>query len=318
MSVNGAIPAPGQGARPGAGAMREDQAARLRKLVAEVRAGKAGARITDSLVPTRVVAITSGKGGVGKTSVTINLALALAQRKQRVAILDADLGLANVDIAMGLLPRFNLMHVITGEKTLEEIIVEGPLGVAVIASGSGIRELANLADGDRGRLLASLEGLKAKYDFLLIDTSAGLGRNVLGFVLAADEIIVVTTPEPTALLDAYSMVKVVFQENKDAQIKLVVNMVRDEAEAREVADKMAILVHRFLGAVVEPAAWIPRDNAVGEAIREQTPLLMLYPNSAATRCIQALAGRLASGRAQGAKSDLRGFFSRVMDLIRRK
>lgn len=300
-----------------------DQAERLRKLAAAVRARKMGAagqaeRITDAIVPTRVVAVTSGKGGVGKTSVTINLGLALAQRKQRVAILDADLGLANVDIAMGLLPRFNLMHVISGEKTLEEIIVEGPLGVSVIASGSGVRELANMSDNDRTRLLGSLSGLKNRFDFLLIDTAAGLNRNVLGFVLAADEIIVVTTPEPTALLDAYSMVKVVFAENPAALIKLVVNMVRDEAEAREVADKMAILVHRFLGGAVEPAAWVPRDPAVGDAVREQTPLLMLYPNSAATRCIQALAGKLAAGRERGAKSDLGGFFSRVMDFLRRK
>jgi len=298
--------------------MVEDQAARLRKLVAAVRTGKTEARVTDELVPTRAITITSGKGGVGKTSLTINLAIALAQRKQRVLLLDADLGLANVDIAMGLLPRYNLMHVITGEKSLEEIIIEGPLGVSVIASGSGVRELANLSDDGRNRLLESLTTLKKRYDFLLIDTSAGLGRNVLGFVLAADESLVVTTPEPTALLDAYSMVKVVFQENGEARMQLVVNMVRDEAEAREVSDKMTMLVHRFLGKVVEPGGWIVRDPNVGEAVREQTPLLMLYPGSPASRCIQSLGARIASGREAGARSDLRGFFTRVMSLLGRR
>jgi len=296
----------------------QDQAARLRRLVAEVRGGRTTARVTDAIIPTRVVAITSGKGGVGKTSLSINLGLALAQRKQKVAILDADLGLANVDIAMGLLPKYNLAHVIRGERTLEEIIIEGPFGISVIASGSGVSELANLSDDKRDILLSSLAGLKRRYDFLIIDTSAGLGRNVLGFVLAADEVLVVTTPEPTSFIDAYSMIKVVLQENPDARVKLVINMVRDEAEAREVGDRLVLLANRFLGATVTPEAFIVRDPSVGEAVREQTPLLMLYPNCAAAKCIHSLAAKLASGRAAGAKSDLRGFFSRVVDLIRRR
>jgi len=292
----------------------EDQASRLRKLVAEVRSGKTS-RITSAMAPTRSIAVTSGKGGVGKTNVTANLAIALAQRKQRVLVLDADLGLANIDIAMGLLPRFNLMHVIKGEMSLEEIIVQGPLGVSVIASGSGIRELANLSDERRARLLSSLATLKSGYDFLLIDTSAGLGRNVLGFVLAADEILVVTTPEPTAMLDAYSMIKVVLQENPRAQVKIIVNMVRDEAEAREVSDKLTVLVHRFLNSAISPLGYIVRDTRVSEAVREQNPLLMLFPGAPAARCIQAMAAQLTNGRLAPPRSDLKGFFSRVVDFL---
>jgi len=294
----------------------EDQAARLRKLVAELRSGKSPARITRTLVPTRVIAVTSGKGGVGKTNVTTNLALALAQRKQRVLVLDADLGLANVDVAMGLLPRYNLAHVLRGEMELEEIITTGPLGVSIIASGSGVRELANLSDAARSRLLESLASLKADYDFLLIDTSAGLGRNVLGFVLAADEVLVVTTPEPTAFVDAYSMMKVIFQENPRARVRLVLNMVATEAEARDVADKLTVLAHRLLGAAITPLGYILRDERVGESVREQTPLLILYPASPAARCIHSLAAHLTNGRGSAAQSDLRGFFSRVVDLLK--
>jgi len=295
----------------------EDQASRLRKLVAEVRAGKSAARVTEALAPTRTLAVTSGKGGVGKTNVTANLALALAQRKQRVLILDADLGLANVDIMMGLLPKYNLMHVLRGDLSLEEIIVAGPLGVSVIASGSGIQELANLDDARRGRLLLSLASLKRSYDYLLIDTSAGLGKNVLGFVLAADETLVVTTPEPPAMLDAYSMIKVIIQENPQAQVRLVVNMVRDEAEGREVSDKMTVLAHRFLGAAISPLGYVTRDPRVSDAVREQTPLLMLYPTSPAARCVQSLAMKLTDGRVGPPQGDLKGFFTRVVDLLRR-
>ena len=293
----------------------DDQASRLRKLAAEVRSGKPRGRIAKEVVHTRTIAITSGKGGVGKTHLTTNLALALAQRKQRVLVFDADLGLANVDIAMGLLPRYNLMHVLHGEMTLEEIIVKGPLGVSIIASGSGIRELANLTDEARGRLLSALASLKAGYDYLLIDTSAGLSRNVLGFVLAADEALVVTTPEPTALLDAYSMIKVVFQEDPHAQVRLIVNIVRDEKEAREVSDKLTVLAHRFLNASISPLGYVVRDHHVGEAVREQDPLLMLYPGAPASRCIQTLAAQLLNGKTGMGRSDLQGFFSRVVDFL---
>ena len=293
----------------------DDQAAKLRRLVAQTRGGREPERLSRAVVPTRVIAVTSGKGGVGKTNVTANLALALARRRQRVLVLDADLGLANVDIAMGLLPRYNLAHVLRGELELEDVITIGPLGVHLIASGSGIRELANLSDTARNRLLESLGSLKGEYDWLLIDTSAGLGKNVVGFVMAADEVLVVTTPEPTALADAYSMIKVIFQERPRARVRLVVNMVRDEVEAREVADKITVLAHRFLGATVLPLGHVVRDPRVGEAVREQTPLVLLFPGSPAARCIHVLAGALADGRAPAAHEDLRGFFSRVMEFI---
>ncbi len=295
----------------------EDQASRLRKLVAEMRSGKPGGRLTEALVPVRAIAITSGKGGVGKTNMTANLALALAQRKQRVLVLDADLGLANVDIAMGLLPRYNLMHVLSGEMTLEEIMVTAPLGVSVIASGSGIRALVDLTDDARAKLLEALASLKKKYDFLLIDTSAGLGRNVLGFVLAADEILVVTTPEPTALRDAYSLIKLVFQENSHAVVKLIVNMVRNEAEAREVSDRLTVLAHHFLGAAIAPLGYVVSDPHVGESVRAQNPLLMLYPGSPASRCIKSIALQLTNGQVKGARSDLKGFFARVLEFLNR-
>ncbi|GAB4257818.1 MinD/ParA family protein [Thermincola ferriacetica] len=165
---------------------------------------------------TRIIAVTSGKGGVGKTNFTINFALSLMAYGQKVIVLDADLGLANIDVILGISPKYNLYHVLKGEKTIQEIIVPGPQGLQIIAGGSGIQELANLRRWQVEQFIAKLGELEGLADILIIDTAAGLSRNVMSFVLAADEVIVITTPEPTAITDAYGLVKVMTTKKRTA------------------------------------------------------------------------------------------------------
>src|SRR5690554_1344524 len=189
-----------------------DQAVGLRKLVNKGQKSNS-----------RVIVVASGKGGVGKTNIAVNLALALRQLDNCVALIDVDLGLANVDIVLGITPPYNLGHVFRGEKTLVEIIEDGPLGIKLLAGGSGMSELANLTGWRLEQFVKSLDELNREFDFVVLDTGAGIGQNVLSFALATDEVLVVTTPEPTAITDAYGLIKVVFQRNPQAQIRLIVD-----------------------------------------------------------------------------------------------
>jgi flagellar biosynthesis protein FlhG len=296
----------------------EDQAEKLRALARQVKAHKsqvgvqmpASAHTVESVA--RVLAVTSGKGGVGKSNLSVNLALALCQRGKRVILLDADLGLANADLLLGLSPRFNLHHLVMGLKPLHEIITEGPLGLKVIASGSGVVQLANLSSQQRERIISSFSLIEDQADFILVDTGAGISRNVLSFVLAADEVVVVTTPEPTARLDAYGLIKVVSQENINARLFLVVNQVQDDAEGDEVGELMRTLALRFLNMRLEYLGCVHRDNCVTKAVREGQPFILGHPQSAASRGVVALAGKLlAGGREDQVDSGFKSFLSKV-------
>ncbi|SMB94086.1 flagellar biosynthesis protein FlhG [Thermanaeromonas toyohensis ToBE] len=277
-----------------------DQAARLRELVG--KQGGAGGR---------VIAVTSGKGGVGKTSIAVNLSLALARRHKQVMLLDADLGLANIDILLGLVPRWDLSQVVRGEKQLKDIIVEGPEGILLIPGGSGVRELADLTIQQQEILLESLREITAGMDFLLVDTSAGISRQVLSFVAAAGEGIVVTTPEPTALTDAYGLIKGL--SRLKVKLHLVVNRATTLRDGREAAERLQAVAERFLSLKLSFLGVIPEDKAVGLAVREQKPLLIYHPTSAAARAIDEVADRLlglpVTGRGGG------GFFQRLYLLL---
>ncbi len=239
-----------------------DQANKLRVLAEQIRREKRGngsgrkrkgverASFKGAML-TRTIAITSGKGGVGKSNLTVNLAICLARLGKKVLVLDADLGLANIDVMMGLSPKDKtLQYVVNGRKRIQDIVLEGPEGVQVIANGSGIQELANLSDVERRRIIGEVSNLEGKYDFLLVDTGAGISKNVMSFILATEEIVIVTTPEPTAVMDAYGIIKVVSQQNRDVRVKLVVNMVKNKTEAQEVINKIISVSQRFLGIVV--------------------------------------------------------------------
>lgn len=284
-----------------------DQAEGLRQLSGAGRAPRRAVHAGPSGSRSRCLAVTSAKGGVGKTNLAVNLGLALAARGLRVGVLDADLGLANVDLVLGMTPPYDIGHVLYGQKTLEEILLEGPNGLKVLAGGAGLYELANLSRWRLERLVRSLSQLDELLDILLIDTGAGISRNVLSFVLEVEEVLVVTTPEPPSIADAYSMIKVITLEGRRSRVHLVVNMARDEREAHAVYRKLEALSNQFLQTSLRYLGFVPRDEAVGWAVRQQVPVLLSYPSSRASQAIGRLAAvlegglevRQASGQPQG-------------------
>jgi flagellar biosynthesis protein FlhG len=298
-----------------------DQAGALRKLKsgerksAEVQgAGLDEAPGTQRAAGVRVISITSGKGGVGKTNITVNLACLLTQMKKKILILDADMGLANIDVILGLTPKYNLSHVLNGQKTMEEAIIKGPGGIMILPSASGIQEMSDLSKGQKLTLLDEMRALSSQVDFLLIDTAAGIAGNVMYFNMAATEIIVVTSPEPTSLTDAYAIIKVLHQKHAKKHFRLLVNLVRDAREGREVYQRLNQATYRFLNLNVEYLGHILYDEKLPEAVKQQQAFTSAYPNAPASKCLVALAEKLC--REQPSGSDLGGisfFWERVID-----
>jgi flagellar biosynthesis protein FlhG len=294
----------------------QDQAESLRQLMGRINTPLP---IEKPLTPNsacRVIAVTSGKGGVGKTNVSVNLALAFAARGKKVLLYDADLGLANVDVMLGVIPRFTLLNVLNGQKTLKEIIVEGPGGIRLVASGSGgVQELADLNEIQRNKFLEALLELQHESEIILIDTGAGLHRNVLAFALAAEEVIVVTTPEPTALMDAYGMIKILYREKKNPTVNVVVNMAANQLEADEAGKKLVVLSKRFLNLNVEYIGFVPRDAGMIRAVKEQKPVMLSSPLSPAGVHLSRLAEILLSGKTQTGDGNLLLFFKKVTKIF---
>lgn len=244
----------------------------------------------------RIITVTSGKGGVGKSNVIVNLGLALAARGHRVIVVDADLGLANVDILLGITPEFTLQHVIDGERSLREVIVEGPGGVRIVPGCNGIPRIADLSARKRRVVLKQFETLEADADFLLIDTAAGLGRNVVQFALAADEVVIVTTPEPSAVTDAYAMIKVLHREQASAPLlRLIVNVARNREQAVEIAEKITAVARQFLHVPIKPLGYVLYDDHLRQAVMQRKPVLAAYPNAPAARAVRTIAEVLDTG-----------------------
>jgi len=189
-----------------------DQAEKLRKMALNIRQ-QIEAEMAWGPKRTRVIVISSGKGGVGKSTLALNMSLALSLRNHKVVLMDADMGLANLDIMLGLLPKYTIQHVVQGKKRIKDIIIPGPAGISIIPGGSGINELANLNDADLKNIIAEMGKLDGEYDYMIIDTGAGISKNVINFLLAADDVIIVTTAEPTSLTDAYGMVKTIVKDS---------------------------------------------------------------------------------------------------------
>jgi flagellar biosynthesis protein FlhG len=265
---------------------------------------------------TRVIAVSSGKGGVGKSNLVANLGIALAQRERKVLIFDADLGMANIDVILGINPKFNLKHLVDGEKKLDEIVVTGPHSLKIVPGGSGVPELANLSDDQQQRLIESFVELEHGADITLIDTGAGISKDVISFILAAREALIITTPEPTAITDAYGLIKVLTQRDRDVDIKVIVNMVSSEKEGREIADRIVMAAKQFLSKSVEPLGYILADPSVYTSVRQQVPFLLNYPTSKASRCVENLAASIDSvpvdDRQLASRNGFRGFLSRLL------
>lgn len=257
----------------------------------------------------RVIAITSGKGGVGKSNTSVNLAIALAAQGQRVILMDADLGLANVEVLLGLSSLHNLEHVIEGEKTIAEILVKGPGGISVVPGSSGMAKIADLTHAGRQNLLGGLQDLQAQSDFIILDTMAGIGRNAVAFSLAADEVILITTPEHPAIVDAYAMLKTLYANQPDTVVRLVVNMVPNPALAQAVYTKMSGVAQRYLGKNISFLGYLSRDHHVSQAVMQSKPFMIAYPHAPVSQCMNQIASRLLQQQTpkEGQKD---GFFRR--------
>lgn len=240
------------------------------------------------------LAVTSGKGGVGKTNVVVNLAVALARMRNRVAILDADFGLGNVDVLLGLAPRHHLGHVLSGEKALRDIVVDGPRGVRIIPASSGLRELTALAPAHWHRLNAGLADLSSELDFLLVDTGAGISNNVVDMLMRVDRVLIVTSLEPTAVVDAYALIKILTLADPGRDVGVLVNGARDAAEADLVFRQLEVAATRFLQRRLSSYGFIVHDPALRESVLQQRPVVDLQPDASASRCFRLLATRVAS------------------------
>ncbi len=238
---------------------------------------------------TRVIAITSGKGGVGKTNIVANLGFALSRLGEKVLMLDADLGLGNLDVLLGLAPKYNLSHVVSGEKSIQEIILKGPGNIEILPASSGIQGLTQLSKQQKIQILTKLDLLIDSFDVLLIDTAAGISTNVLDFNATAQEIIVVVSPEPTSLTDAYALIKVLSLKYSEKHCKLLVNQAASDQEGREIYKQLNMVAERFLDISVEYFGCVLFDEKVTESVKRQQIILELYPDSPASKCFGILA-----------------------------
>lgn len=240
----------------------------------------------------KTIAIASGKGGVGKTNIITNLGVVLKKMGKEVLIFDADLGLSNIDVLLALAPKYNIEHVIKGEKRLKDIIIEGPCGVKILPAGNGIQELTNLDEFQRMRILEEFEVFNENIDIMLIDTSAGISENVSFFCSAVQEVIIVTTPEPTAITDAYALIKVLHNKYREEDFQLVVNLVKNEDEAKLVYKKLSLVTEKFLGVDLSYLGFVRYDENVKKSVKVQSAFAELYPNTIASKDIIDLANKI--------------------------
>ena len=294
-----------------------DQASRLRNLVEERAEEEAQSRKVGELYfgvaeDTRVIAITSGKGGVGKTNLAVNLAVGLQMAGQKVMLIDADLGMANVNLLMGAVTNRSLIDLLNDEVQLEDVVEDGVAGVKYISGVAGIEAVLNLNRVEQRKLHKKLGRCSALANIIIIDTGAGLNRNVIEFILAAEEVLLITTPEPTALADAYAVIKAYTNYTERRNIKLVVNRIHEPEECEDVADKINQTTKKFLGITVECLGYIYEDRAVSAAVHRQEPFIIADKNSPASRCISELVQSLLSGKKMGEVSKgWRGFLDRL-------
>ena len=288
-----------------------DQASTLRRMA---KGGGGARRSAQRAGSVRAIAITSGKGGVGKTNLVANLSLAISRLGKRVLIFDADLGLSNIDILLGLSPEHNLSHVLSGEKRINDILVKGPGGIRILPASSGVQEMTELAPEQQLQILTELDQIEGNYDYLFVDTGAGISSNVMYFNVASQENIVIATPEPTSITDAYALMKVLSVNHSKKAFKLLVNCAKTPEEGKQVYRKLSMVTSRFLNISLEFLGQIPLDASVGKAVLLQKPFLEAFPTCPASRAIMGVAKALTdlpgSDKVQG---NVQFFFRRMVD-----
>ncbi len=274
----------------------QDQASKLRRMMHKARSA-------------RTIAVASGKGGVGKSNIALNLSILLSAAGNRVALVDADLGLANLDVLLDVEVRANLSHVIAGKRRLEEVIIDLPSGVQFIPGASGIAQLANLSEFQRAQLMKDLANLESENDIIVVDCGAGISRDVLQLATSTDNVLIVTAPEPTAITDAYALIKVMQRQGYQGNISLLVNNAVDRQEARATFQRVSSVARQFLDVRILDAGHVLADPKVREAVRRRQPFVLAFPRCPASRCLAALANKLSAGSWLVGQKE--GFFRRV-------
>ncbi len=278
----------------------DDQVATLKKLARQKEAAGENAPIpppsiregpSQRKVP-HTMAITSGKGGVGKTLMTVNLAIQYARRGLKVLLIDADLGLANIDVVLGLTPKFTIEDVLDGRLTLNQVALPGPEGITILPAASGVAELSTLTEQQKLSLVDHIDNWNADFDMVLVDTGAGISENVRFFILAVERIMVVATPDPASITDAYALMKVMFLNHRVSHFDLVVNQVRSENEAKDVYRALSRVADKYLNIGLNFAGYIPEDVMLSQAVRQQKPVSMLFSDAPSTQAFQRLTENL--------------------------
>ncbi|KRE83170.1 cobyrinic acid a,c-diamide synthase [Paenibacillus sp. Soil766] len=288
----------------------KDQAEGLRNLVQTQ--GDKGTRTT------RIITVTSGKGGVGKSNFTLNFALSLQSLGYKVLVFDADIGLANIDVLMGVSSTYSLYHLLKKDKTIWEIIQKGTNDLEFIAGGSGFNDLLRLTEEELDYFAEQVMQLNGYVDFIIFDTGAGLSKETLKFILAAEEAIVVTTPEPTSITDAYAIIKMVNSMGHDVSFKLVINRVTDAREGKQTADKISLVAKQFLNITIPTLGFVDDDPVVSKAVKRQIPFSIAFPYSTATKSIKTLTDNYIKGYRviETPSTGVKSFLNKMMKLLK--
>ncbi|MFW5873455.1 MAG: MinD/ParA family protein [Bacillota bacterium] len=289
-----------------------DQASRLRKMFDSEKTEPEKENYSSA---SRVIAVASGKGGVGKTNVSVNLGVALQKMDKKVLLLDADMGMANVDVLIGVTPRYNLSHVLENKCEIEDALISGPENLTILPGSSGIDDFINMNMYKIKQLLKLSSHLEENYDIIIIDIGAGAHKSVVNFIKASDEVIVVLTPEPTAIMDAYSLIKILSKNKIRPKLNLIVNQVDNDKEGDEVSKRIGNVIKDYLNLDISITSYIPYDNSLREAVKKQKPIVDLYPRSRAGKAFTKTAGQLID-KDIGNNAGMQSFVNKVLGFFK--
>jgi flagellar biosynthesis protein FlhG len=281
-----------------------DQAQKLRQMV----------QLDTIETKPQIITVTSGKGGVGKSNIVVNLAISLQKLGKKVLIFDADIGMGNDDVLMGFMPKYNVFDIIFDNKEIEDVVIKGPFGVQLLPGGSGMNRIDDITEAERERFLDKLGGLK-DLDYIIMDTGAGINRSVLGFIACSEELIVLTTPEPTSLTDAYSLVKAVNHFKLKNSAKVIVNRCMDKKEAEITYQRFSNAVENFLKMKVEYLGAVSEDKRLVQAVRMQQPFIIAFPGCAASQDIENIAKSIMGSNMQSSEMGIQGLFKKIFNIF---